>query len=123
MIVRLISVVFCVLLMIFSFHFSCSAGTTEEIASLLNFVEQSRCTFVRNGKQYDSIEARYHIEKKYNYYKKKILTAEDFIRYSATKSSITGNPYTVFCKDESMDSSDWLKAELDKLRLREMSGG
>ena len=111
------------LLMIFSFQMVCFAGTTEEIAFLLNFIEQSGCTFIRNGKQYNSLEARQHIEKKYKYYNKKIITAEDFIRYSATKSSITGKSYTVLCNDASMDSSDWLNTELGKLRLSGISGG
>ncbi|MGB3649149.1 MAG: DUF5329 family protein, partial [Desulfobulbales bacterium] len=57
------------LLMILSFHTSCFAGTTEEIASLLLLVEQSGCTFIRNGKHYDAPEARKHIAKKYNYFK------------------------------------------------------
>jgi hypothetical protein len=107
-----------VLLMILSFHFSCAAGTTEEIASLLHFIEQSECTFIRNGKQYDSVKSRQHIEIKYNYYKKLITTAEDFIQYSATASSITGKPYRVICNDVSINSSDWLNAELDKMRIK-----
>jgi hypothetical protein len=105
-----------VLLIMLSFHISCKAGATEEIASLLNFVEQSACTFIRNGKLYDSLEARQHIEIKYNYYKKLITTAEEFIQYSATKSSITGRLYSVQCNGVSMNSSDWLNRELARLR-------
>jgi hypothetical protein len=106
------------LLMVLSFQLSCLAGTTEEIASLLHFIEQSECTFIRNGKQYDSVKSRQHIEIKYNYYKKLITTAEDFIQYSATASSITGKPYRVICNGVSMNSSDWLNAELDKMRTK-----
>ena len=54
---------FC-LLMLLSSHTSAAAGTTEEIASLLLFIEQSECTFIRNGKHYDALKAREHIEKK-----------------------------------------------------------
>ena len=104
------------LLVILSFHLPCAAGTTEEIASLLHFIEQSECTFIRNGKQYDTLEARQHIEKKYTYFKERITTAEDFIQYSAARSSITGKPYRVLCNGVSMNSSDWLNAELDKMR-------
>ena len=107
------------LLIILSFHLSCTAGTTEEIASLLHFIEQSECTFIRNGNQHDSLKAHQHIETKYNYYKKRITTAEDFIRYSATGSSMTGKPYRVNCNGVSMNTSDWLNAELDKMRARE----
>ena len=106
------------LLMILSYPISCSAGTTEEIAELLNFIEQTECIFIRNGKQYNSIAARQHIEKKYEYYKKKIKNAEDFIQYSATKSSLTGKYYKVLCNGVRMNSSDWLKDELAKMRKR-----
>jgi len=108
---------FC-LLMVLSFHLSCAAGTTENIASLLLFVEQSECTFIRNGKHYDGPKAREHIEKKYAYYKDRITTAEDFILYSATKSAITGEPYRVICSGVDMATSDWLKEELAELRTR-----
>lgn len=105
---------FC-LLMLLPFHTSAAAGTTEEITSLLLFIEQSGCTFIRNGKHYDALKAREHIEKKYTYYKERITTVEDFILYSATKSSITGEPYMVICNGVNMVTSDWLNAELAEL--------
>ena len=108
---------FC-LLMLLSSHTSAAAGTTEEIASLLLFIEQSECTFIRNGKHYDALKAREHIEKKYTYYKERITTAEDFILYSATKSSITGEPYMVICNGVNMVTSDWLNTELAELGTR-----
>ncbi len=108
---------FC-LLMLLPFHTSAAAGTTEEIASLLLFIEQSECTFIRNGKHYDALKAREHIEKKYAYYKERITSAEDFILYSATKSSITGEPYRVICNGENMITADWLNAELVELGTR-----
>jgi hypothetical protein len=111
------------LLILLSFHVSSGAGTTEEIASLLLFVEQSGCTFIRNGNHYDALKAREHIEKKYNYYKERITTAEDFIQYSATKSMMTGEPYKVICNGVSINTSDWLYAELDKMRTAEKPTG
>jgi hypothetical protein len=97
-------------------HSSCRAGTNDEIASLLLFVEHSGCAFIRNGKQYNGPDAREHIEKKYNYFKDRITTAEEFIEYSATRSTMSGTPYRVVCNGVGMNSSDWLLAELDKLR-------
>jgi hypothetical protein len=108
------------LLMILSFHTSCFAGTTEEIASLLFFVEQSGCTFIRNDKHYDAPEARRHIEKKYDYFKDQITTAEEFIQYSATKGTMSGKLYRVVCNGVGMTSADWLQAELDKLRAKNL---
>jgi len=122
MILRQAAAGFFVLLMIFSFHLACAAGTTEEIASLLHFIEQSECAFIRNDKQYDSLEARQHIEKKYTYYKERVTIAEDFIQYSATGSSITGRPYMVLCNGVSMNTSEWLNEELDKMRAGEDIG-
>jgi hypothetical protein len=108
---------FC-LLMLLPPHISCAAGTTGETTSLLLFIEQSECTFTRNGKHYDALEAREHIEKKYAYFKERITSAEDFILYSATKSSITGEPYMVICNGGNMAVSDWLNAELAEMRNR-----
>ena len=108
---------FC-LLMLLPIHTSAAAATAEEITSLLIFVEQSECTFVRNGKQYDGLKAREHIEKKYAHFKERITTTEDFILYSATKSTITGKPYMVICNSVDILLSDWLNAELSELRTR-----
>ena len=108
------------LFMILFFHASCKAGTPEEINSLLHFVEQSECTFIRNGRHYDALEARHHIEKKYAYFKEQITTAEEFIQYSATKSTISGMPYKVICNGVDLNSSEWLNAELDRLRTQTM---
>jgi hypothetical protein len=110
------------LLMMMFFHISSAAGPNEEIASLLLFVEQSGCTFIRNGKQYNAPEARQHIEKKYNYFKDQITTAEEFIEYSATKSTMSGKAYRVVCNGVGLNSSDWLLAELDKLRRKNLEG-
>jgi hypothetical protein len=118
MLLRRTVTVFFALIMILSSHLSCVAGTTEEITYLLQFIEQSECTFIRNAKQYNSLNARQHIEQKYNYYKKRITTAEDFIQYSASKSSITGKPYRVICNGVGMNSSDWLNTELYKIRIK-----
>lgn len=106
------------LLLVLFIHISCRAGTTEEIAALLLFVEQSECSFIRNGKQYDGSEARGHIETKYDHFKEKIATTEDFIEYAATKSVMSGKPYRVLCNGQEMNLADWLQAELAKLRTR-----
>lgn len=109
------AVYFSLLMVLFSYGF-CSAGPNEEIAHLLSFVAQSGCTFIRNGTKYDAPAAREHIAKKYAFFKERISTAEDFVEYSATKSSMTGEPYHVVCNNVDMKSSDWLLAELDQFR-------
>jgi len=101
----------------------CQAGTVEqterEISHLLSFIEGSGCSFNRNGTLYTSPKARQHIQKKYDYIKKKVHSAEDFIKYAATKSSITGIRYQVRCGNASMKSSDWLLEELSIFRTTE----
>lgn len=92
------------------------AGTGREIKHLLHYIENSGCTFVRNGKEYNSTQARAHIERKYNYAKRWIKTAEEFIKYAASKSSTTGEPYKVRCDRQEMLTSEWLAAELDRFR-------
>ncbi len=84
----------------------------EEISHLLNFIETSDCIFIRNGSRHDPKEAVKHIEKKYNYLKKRIKSTEDFIKGAATGSSISGRPYMIICNDKEMKTADWLTAEL-----------
>lgn len=93
-----------------------AAGPEEEIAHLLYTIEKSDCVFTRNGKEHTGVGAMEHIRTKYDYVKRKVKRAEDFIEYAATKSSMTGRPYLVRCGEEEMATADWLKAELAAFR-------
>ena len=111
---RLLSVLF-----VFSlcfFPLTAFASMQEEINHLLNFIETSDCIFVRNGSRHDPKEAVKHIEKKYNYLKKRIKTTEDFIKGAATKSSLSGRTYMIICNGKEMKTADWLAAELKTYR-------
>lgn len=88
----------------------------REIEHLLVFIEQSGCQFDRNGTVHDSREAREHIQMKYDYARRYISTTEDFIRYTATKSSISGKSYHVNCQGKRMPSATWLEDELKRYR-------
>ena len=89
----------------------------DAINHLLKFVETSQCTFTRNGVEYDSKSAVSHIENKYNYFKNKIHTAEDFIALAAAKSELSGRPYLVRCgQGKRISSADWLREELEAYR-------
>lgn len=88
----------------------------EEIEHLLQYLDASDCAFIRNGKAYDSRDAVAHIRKKYAYIKSRIKTAEDFIQYAATKSSISGQAYEVICDNKKMATAEWLKQELSRFR-------
>ena len=93
------------------------ATAKKEIEHLLEFVTESDVIFLRNGDSHKPKEAAEHIRKKYDYYLKKISTAEDFIRLSATKSALSGKIYHVKLKDGSKKTnSEWLLAELENFR-------
>lgn len=87
-----------------------------EIEHLLQYIDTSDCTFIRNGKSHDSKDAGMHIRKKYDHIKGRIKTTEDFIRYAATKSSMSGRPYQIICDGDKMATAEWLTRELDRFR-------
>ncbi|WP_178122634.1 DUF5329 domain-containing protein [Pseudomonas izuensis] len=90
----------------------------QEIKGLLDFVEHSKCQFVRNGSEYPGPRARAHLEKKLNYLEGKnmVNSAEDFIDLAATKSSMSGRAYEVRCSEGVEPASIWLKRELQRQR-------
>ncbi len=103
-------------LMILVSSMSVLAGKQSEIQHLLSFVEKSGCEFERNGKVYDSAKARSHMERKYGHVKKYVDEAEDFIKYAATESSMSGKKYQVTCNGKTQASAEWLKSELSRYR-------
>jgi hypothetical protein len=87
-----------------------------EIDHLLQYVAASSCTFVRNGTEYPADKAREHLAGKYRFAGSRITTAEDFIKYLATGSSMSGEPYHVKCGKSDSLSGEWLTAELTRYR-------
>ena len=94
------------------------ADTELEIKHLFEYIQNSNCTFVRNGKEYNPPEALAHIQKKYGYAKRRITSAEDFIKYTVTKSSLSGQPYLVICNGREILSAEWFRAELKRFRKK-----
>ncbi|MGE5169954.1 MAG: DUF5329 family protein [Rudaea sp.] len=92
------------------------ATARDEIDHLLQYVAASSCTFVRNGTEYPAAEARDHLATKYRFVGSRIATAEDFIKYLATGSSMSGEPYHVRCGQTDEFSGKWLTAELNRYR-------
>ena len=92
--------------------------TADEIRGLLEFVENSDCTFVRNGAEYSGPRARAHLEQKLNYLesKNRVKSAEDFIDLAATKSSMSGRAYEVRCSEGTQPAGIWLHRELQRQR-------
>lgn len=89
-----------------------------EINYLLQQIETTGCVFNRNGSRHQGAEAVAHIQRKYDYYRDDINSAEDFIRLSASKSTVTRRAYTIECQDqESIKSEQWLLMLLQEYRM------
>ena len=103
--------------------FSCSANADIpkeqkiEVDHLLNFVKNSSCQINRNGKYHKGNKAVSHIERKYDYFRDDIGTTEEFIEYSATKSTMSGKFYLVRCGSaDAVKTKEWLLKELKRFR-------
>lgn len=91
----------------------------HEVLHLLEFLRSSDCAMERNGKRHNSKDAYSHVKRKYDYLRDKIGTPEDFIEYSASKSTMSGEFYLIFCDNEAaMRTRDWLLEELSNYRGR-----
>ena len=108
----------CCLLAATESHAALNAQNQEEVGKLLTFVENSGCSFIRNGSAYDGKEARMHLQQKLDYLENKGLvdSSEDFISRAATGSSISGKAYSVDCAGQTQPSADWLNGELQRIR-------
>ena len=101
---------------------SMDPAVEKTIDHLVEFVEQSNCTFIRNDEEHDAKNAAAHMRKKYDYFKDKIDTPEKFIELCATRSLLSGRPYMVRCKgDRKIPTADWLQTELDDYRNKMLS--
>ena len=93
---------------------------SETIQYLLAFVKNSECRFFRNDKEHTTGEAASHMQRKYEHFKDKIKTPEDFIRLTATKSLMTGKLYYVRLKDgKKLTSEAWLLQALEAYRQKQ----
>lgn len=87
------------------------AGVLDDpaIQWTLQIVETSPCLFIRNGATHNGREAAAHMRKKARHFAKKIHSVDDFIRYAASKSLLTGQAYRVRCPNQpERTSAEWL---------------
>lgn len=97
--------------------FAGDAQMQSEIDHLMRFIKSSNCAFIRNGKAYSADEALEHIQKKYDHFKDRIKSSEDFIDYCASKSILTDQAYKIDCPDQdAVKSKPWLLLELKRFR-------
>ncbi len=88
----------------------------QKIAALLEAIEQSGATFVRNGTEYESTKAVEHLRSKLEMAGDRIKTARDFIEGVASKSETSGKPYEMILPDRTrMNTREWLSKRLAEL--------
>jgi Family of unknown function (DUF5329) len=93
------------------------ASQVDEVRHLMAYVKNSGCIINRNGTDHAAEKGISHIEKKYDYFRDDIKSTEDFIEYSATKSTMSGDYYMVTCPGkDTIRTQDWLMAELKRYR-------
>ncbi len=100
---------------------SVTAGESvdQTVAYLLKYIGHANATFTRNGSTHTPAEAVDHIRQKYEHFKKDIKTPEDFIRLAATKSLLSGKPYTVTpAGGKEQPMAEWLTAALQEHRAK-----
>lgn len=97
-------------------HPGYAADTENEIAYLLTHVGNSECIFLRNGKEYQPVEAKDHLRRKYKHLHKKITSTELFIEKVASSSSFSGKKYQVRCHEEQLTANQWLYMALTNYR-------
>jgi hypothetical protein len=68
--------------------------------------------FIRNGSEYDTAAASKHLRRKLKAAGNKISTAEEFIEYCATRSSISGEPYTIKLQSGVVQSGTYFREKL-----------
>jgi hypothetical protein len=69
--------------------------------------------FIRNGTSYDGAAAVKHLQLKLRAAGSRVKTAEDFISYCASASSVSGKPYEIrFADGRVIRSADFLRQKL-----------
>ena len=96
-----------------------------KIQALISTVEKSKgLVFIRNGSSYDPVQAASHLRMKWKNAGKRVRTAEDFIRYCATGSSMSGKPYRIrFADGRVEDSAVYFHAQLRRIEAGPIKGG
>jgi hypothetical protein len=99
---------------------SAAEDTNKTVTYLLDYVARSDLTFVRNGQDATGKEAAAHMRQKWDYFRPKIKTPEDFIKLAATKSELSGKLYLVRFKDgRESPAGEWLAKVLAEYRKKQ----
>jgi hypothetical protein len=96
----------------------------QKIAYLIDSVASLKgATFIRNGTAYDAAHAADHMHLKLRFAGSRVKTAEDFITFCATGSSMSGTKYSIrFSNGRTVDSATFLRGKLAEYETRAASG-
>lgn len=92
----------------------------QKIDYLIAAIETlNNAQFVRNGTAYDAKAAADHLRLKLKNAGSRVKTAEDFIRYCASVSSVSGTPYGIRFSDGRVVTSEaYLRQKLSEFEAR-----
>lgn len=86
----------------------------EKIQYLISSIENLKnAAFIRNGSVHDGKGAANHLRMKLQKAGEKVQTADDFIRLCASKSYVSGTPYTIqYTNGKTIKSEEFLREKL-----------
>lgn len=89
----------------------------SEIKYLLSAIGRRNCALIRNGSAHSAGNAQAHLRMKYGKAKRWMEKADDFIERLASKSYLSGHPYSMRCPSgKSWPTGDWLYEKLAEYR-------
>jgi len=90
------------------------SGEAAKIRYLIESVETLQgATFIRNGGEYDAAKAADHLRLKLKRAGDRVKTAEDFIRFCGSKSSVSGKAYRIrFSDGTTLDTETFFRKRL-----------
>jgi len=96
---------------------SATSADREIDALIVAIGKLEGATFLRNGEAHTVTEAVNHLQMKRRKAGSRITSAEDFITYCATGSSLSGKPYRIRLADGTeVASADFFRARLREIR-------
>jgi hypothetical protein len=98
------------------------AARIEYLIATVGSLPQAQ--FIRNGATYDTKAAVDHLRLKLRFAGSRVRTAEDFIRYCATESSVSGEAYQIrFADGRVVPSAQYLLQKLGEYDRQHRGGG
>ncbi len=100
--------------------FAREAREQARIDFLLHEVETAKdVVFIRNGSDHGAAEAAKHLRRKLDYAGERVKTAEDFVKYCASESSLTHRSYKIRRPDgKTVNAADYFTERLREFDAR-----